>query len=179
LSLATPIEVVPYDPEWERTFDALRRILRHALGEIGVGVEHVGSTAVPGLAAKPIVDLDVVIPSRESLPIAVLRLAAIGYRHQGDLGVSGREAFERDASDVPRDRRGSIWPPHHLYVCAADSPELRRHLLFRDWLRRHREAATGYGRLKRQLAETHRFDREGYTKAKSEFIEAVLREAVG
>jgi GrpB-like predicted nucleotidyltransferase (UPF0157 family) len=151
--------------------------LRRALGGIVVGVEHVGSTAVPGLAAKPIVDLDLVIPSREALPIAVSRLAGLGYRHQGDLGVSGREAFERNASDVPRDGTGRIWPPHHLYVCASDCPELRRHLLFRDWLRSHREVAAEYGKLKRRLAEAHRFDRDRYTKAKSEFIEAALRDA--
>ena len=173
--LNTPIEIVPHDPEWGRTFEALRRVLVQALGEIVVDVEHVGSTAVPRLAAKPIIDVDIVIPSRDALSIAVSRLAALGYRHEGDLGVPGREAFARDASDVPRDGSGRRWPAHHLYVCASDSQELRKHLLFRDWLRRHRAAAEEYGRLKRHLAAAHRFDREAYTKAKSEFIETALR----
>ncbi len=173
--LNTPIEIAPYDPEWGRTFEALRRVLLRALGEIAVGVEHVGSTAVPDLAAKPVVDLDVVIPSRDALVTAVSGLAALGYRHEGDLGVTGREAFARDASDVPRDGSGRSWPAHHLYVCASDSPELRRHLLFRNWLRGHSEAAETYGRLKRLLAAVHRFDRDAYTEAKSEFIETALR----
>jgi GrpB-like predicted nucleotidyltransferase (UPF0157 family) len=171
----TAIEVVPYDPEWPRTFEVLQASLRRALGDIVVEVEHVGSTAVPGLAAKPILDLDVVIPSRDSLPVAVSRLAALGYRHEGDLGVSGREAFARDASDVPRDGSRREWPPHHLYACAADSPELRRHLVFRDWLRRDRAAADEYARLKQRLAVTHRFDRDAYTNSKSEFIKTALR----
>jgi GrpB-like predicted nucleotidyltransferase (UPF0157 family) len=171
----TSIEVVPYDPGWGRTFEALRRVLLRALGEIAADVEHVGSTAVPDLAAKPVIDLDVVVPSRDALATALSGLAALGYRHEGDLGVPGREAFARDASDVPRDGSGRSWPAHHLYVCASDSPELRRHLRFRDWLRRHSAAAEEYGRLKRRLAAVHRFDRDAYARAKSEFIETALR----
>lgn len=90
-----------------------------ALGEeLALAVEHVGSTAVPGLAAKPVVDIDAVVPSAEDVPLAVERLERAGYRHEGDLGIPGREAFEPPA-DAP-------W--HHLYVLAADSEELRRHL---------------------------------------------------
>jgi GrpB-like predicted nucleotidyltransferase (UPF0157 family) len=105
-------------------------------------------------------------------------LAALGYRHEGDLGVSGREAFAR-TDDVPRDGSGRIWPSHHLYVCAADSPELRRHLVFRDWLRANPGAAARYGSLKLRLAAAYRFDRDGYTAAKTAFIGAVLREGIG
>jgi GrpB-like predicted nucleotidyltransferase (UPF0157 family) len=173
-----PVVVMPYDPEWGRAFEALRRVLLQAVGEIVVGVEHVGSTSVPGLAAKPIIDVDAVIPSRKVLPIAVHRLAALGYRHEGDLGVSGREAFAR-ADDVPRDGSGRIWLSHHLYVCATDSPELRRHLAFRDWLRTNAGAADRYGSLKLRLAAAYRFDRDRYTAAKTAFIDAVLREAIG
>ncbi len=174
-----PLVVVSYDPEWPRAFEALRRVLVKALAEIAVGVEHVGSTAVPNLGAKPIIDIDAVIPSREALSIAVHRLAGLGYRHQGDLGVSGRVAFARDeATDVPRDGSGRNWPAHHLYVCASDSRELRRHLLFRDWLRSNPAAAAEYGSLKRRLSATYRLDRDGYTSAKTEFIEAALREAL-
>ena len=175
----TPLVVVPYDPDWPRAFDAVQHVLRKALAEIAVGVEHVGSTAVPVLAAKPIIDIDVVIPSRGALSAAAHRLSGLGYRHQGDLEVSGREAFTRDdATDVPRDGSGRIWPVHHLYVCASDSRELCRHLLFRDWLRGNPTAAAEYGKLKLGLAEKYRFDRDGYTNAKTEFIETALRDAL-
>jgi len=91
--LQRPVVVVSYDPEWPAIFKALRDVYRRALGDLATAIEHVGSTAVPGLDAKPIIDIDVVIPSRSRLPEVIARLMALGYGHQGDLGVSGREAF--------------------------------------------------------------------------------------
>jgi GrpB-like predicted nucleotidyltransferase (UPF0157 family) len=173
-----PVIVVPYDPLWAESFAALERLWRAALGESAVDVHHVGSTAVPGLAAKPIVDVDVEIPSRAVLPEVVRRLATLGYRHGGDNGVPGRESFERDgAADVPRDGGGRHWPHHNLYVCASDCEELRRHLRFRDWLRAHPETAAEYGALKLRLAELHRYDRDSYIEGKTALVEAVLAAA--
>jgi mannose-6-phosphate isomerase-like protein (cupin superfamily) len=111
--------------------------------------------------------MDVVIASRDDLPRVIAALGRIGYVHRGDLGVVGREAFEAPQG-LPR---------HHLYVCSADSPELRRHLLFRDYLRAHEEAALDYAALKRDLSERYRDDREAYTDGKSEFVEGVLQQA--
>lgn len=170
-----PVVIVPYDPQWPVIFEALKNVYRSALGGLAVEIEHVGSTAVPGLAAKPIIDVDVVIPSREMLSDAIRRLADLGYRHQGDLGVPGREAFAADgADDVPRDGSGRHWPAHHLYVCASDCQELHRHLLFRDWLRTHPAGAAEYGILKQHLAQIYRDDRDGYTEAKTGFVAAAL-----
>src|SRR5262245_7057698 len=130
------VVVTAYDPEWPRMFESFREVYQRALGELALAIEHVGSTSVAGLAAKPIIDIDVVIPSRNDLPSAVMRLALLGYRHEGDVGVPGREAFGRDGDEeVPRDGSGRRWPAHHLYVCALDSKELERHLKFRNWLR--------------------------------------------
>jgi GrpB-like predicted nucleotidyltransferase (UPF0157 family) len=172
------VVVVPFDPEWPMTFEALRTVYASVLSGHVAAIEHVGSTAVTGLAAKPIIDIDVVIRSRDALAEVVSRLAAVGYRHQGDLGVSGREAFSRNgAEDVPREGTARRWPDHNLYACAADCPELRRHLLFRDWLRGHPGRAAEYGALKQHLAQVHREDRDAYTLGKTEFIEAVLAEA--
>jgi GrpB-like predicted nucleotidyltransferase (UPF0157 family) len=173
-----PVVVVAFDPEWPMMFEALRGVYARVLGGHVEAIEHVGSTAVTGLAAKPIIDIDVVIRSRDALTDVVSRLGAVGYRHQGDLGVPGREAFSRNgAEDVPRDIAARRWPDHNLYVCAADCPELSRHLLFRDWLRAHPLRAAQYGALKQRLAQVHCEDRDAYTLAKTEFIEAVLREA--
>ena len=163
--MSVPVIVVDYDPAWPQLFEQLRDRVVAALGDLVVAVEHVGSTAVPGLPAKPIIDLDVVIPAIADLPAAIERLATLGYVHRGDLGITGREAFSR-----PPDT-----PPHHLYVCARDSAELRRHLLFRDYLRAHPEDARAYGALKRQLAARFRDDREAYTEAKTAFVADILR----
>lgn len=87
-------------------------------------IEHVGSTAVPGLAAKPIIDMDVLLGSATDLPLVIAQLASVGYQHRGDLGVTGREAFRAPPNDLP----------HHLYVCPPRSPEYMRHISFRGYL---------------------------------------------
>lgn len=163
-----PVIIEDYDPTWPEAFTRLRERMEQALGSLALRVEHVGSTSVPGLAAKPIIDLTVVVASREDVAEAIRRLAAIGYVHDGDQGIPGREAFT-----------GPPGPPiHHLYVCAKGNRELQRHLLFRDYLRAHPETARQYGELKKALAERFCTDREGYSQAKTEFVEGVLREAV-
>jgi len=173
-----PVVVVPYDPTWPAKFEALRTALASALGDVAWAIHHVGSTAVPGLPAKPILDVDVEIASREDLVECIRRLARLGYRPLGDLGIAGREAFERDGPDVPRDGRGRSWPEHHLYVCASDAAELRRHLLLRDFLRANPARAAGYAALKQSLAARYREDREGYTRGKSDLIASMLADAV-
>ena len=160
-------------------FESFREVYQVSLGDLAIAIEHVGSTSVPGLAAKPIIDIDVVIQSRDSLPTAVTRLALLGYRHEGDMGVLGREALGPDAGDgVPRDGSSRRWPAHHLYVCASDSIELERHLRFRDWLRSNPAVAADYGALKRRLADVYRDDPDAYTEAKTDFIEAALAQAL-
>lgn len=167
--VSDPIVVVDYDPTWPALFATLRAPVAAALGDLAVAVEHVGSTAVPGLTAKPIIDLDVAIPSADSLQAAINRLAPLGYIHQGDLGIPGRAAF-----DWPRHL-----PQHHLYVCALDNAEYRRHLLLRDYLRTHADAAAAYAALKRQPAARYRTQREAYAEAKGPFVAAVLAQAEG
>jgi GrpB-like predicted nucleotidyltransferase (UPF0157 family) len=169
-----PVEIIDYDPRWPQAFADLKAVLLGRLGDLAMGVEHVGSTAVPSLCSKPIIDLDVVIADRQSLPEAVQRLASLGYVHEGDLGIAGREAFARSAADVPRDDRGRTWPEHHLYVCDKNSAELRRHVAFRDALRADPARATAYGQLKQELARRFRHDRDAYGQGKTAFIESVL-----
>jgi GrpB-like predicted nucleotidyltransferase (UPF0157 family) len=162
---AEPVLVVPYDPGWPATFALLRDRIAPVLGQLAVGIEHVGSTAVAGLAAKPIVDIDVVIRHADDIPEVATRLATLGYTHLGDLGIIGREAF-RATPDLPR---------HHLYVCAAGAITLQAHLSLRDALRADAELAAEYAALKRGLAQRHRDDRDAYSEGKSAFIASVLR----
>jgi GrpB-like predicted nucleotidyltransferase (UPF0157 family) len=153
-----------YDPGWPNVFSELAARAMGALGSLAVGVEHIGSTAVPGLAAKPIIDLDVVIALPSDLAEAIQCLSNLGYVHEGDLGITGREAF-RPPSDMP---------PHHLYVLSAEADELRRHLAFRDALRANGDLRNSYGALKRSLAEEHRQNRGSYTKGKAALITSVV-----
>ncbi|MBV8369813.1 MAG: GrpB family protein [Candidatus Eremiobacteraeota bacterium] len=165
---AEPVVVVPYDPAWPAAFELLRERLAAALGDLAVGIEHVGSTAVPGCDAKPIVDIDVVIRHADELPDVVRQLGALGYAHLGDLGIVGREAFRMPPSDLPR---------HHLYVCAAGAAPLQAHLILRDALRADPNLAAEYGALKRELAQHYRDDRDSYTEGKTAFITSVLLDA--
>jgi GrpB-like predicted nucleotidyltransferase (UPF0157 family) len=174
-----PVVLVPYDPAWPLAFMALSDVYVAKLGELVHVVEHVGSTSVPGLVAKPIIDIDIVMSSETAFSTIVERLSLLGYRHNGDQGVPGRNAFSRDgAADVPRDGTGRQWPLHNLYVLSVDSTELQRHLLFRGWLRSGSDKAARYGALKQHLAEIYREDRDLYCEAKTDFIEAALRESI-
>ena len=143
------------------------RLVRRSLAGVALAVEHIGSTSVPGLAAKPIVDIDVVVRSTEDVPAAIERLRALGYVYQGNKGIPGREAF--------------LWPPestpHHLYVVVEGSRPRTDHIQFRNYLRQHPDAAAEYASLKKALAERYGEDRLGYTEAKTEFVTDALRAA--
>jgi GrpB-like predicted nucleotidyltransferase (UPF0157 family) len=159
------VRVVDYDPAWPDVFTSLRERIRPAVEDLALAIEHVGSTAVPGLAAKPVIDLDVVV-RRSAVPEGIRRLAGLGYEPRGDLGIPDREAF--------RPPPGS--PRHHLYLCPVDSRALANHLTIRDHLRSHPAAARAYAELKRSLA--HRFpdDIDAYVEGKSAFLLEILRE---
>ncbi|GHV32389.1 hypothetical protein FACS18949_03150 [Clostridia bacterium] len=137
-----PIVVEPYNPLWEAAFAALNAKLRSMVEGLAVAIHHVGSTSVPGLAAKPILDVDIEIADMSVFPQIKEQLAKLGYRYEGDYGIAGREAFKYDDSE---------FMTHHLYVCPSDSAELRRHLTLRDYLRSHSDAVREYGELKRGI----------------------------
>jgi len=159
------ITVVAYDPAWPAQFNELRSMILPAVGDAAVAIEHVGSTAVPGLAAKPIIDIDVVVASPAMVSVAIERLAVIGYEHQGNLGVEGREAFKNSPGSLR----------HHLYVCTQGGTALHNHLSLRDYLRSNPDAAAKYGRLKAQLAMRFPADIDRYIDGKTDFILEVLR----
>lgn len=160
------VHIADYDPQWPQLFEELRQRVLCAMGAIVIAVEHVGSTSVPNLAAKPIIDLDVLVRS-EDVPAAIAALEQLGYRHEGNLGVAGREAFRWTA-------RG---PEHHLYVCPEGSHAFRRHIALRDYLRTHPDDAREYEQLKRRLANQHRDDRTRYQDSKCAFVESLTKKA--
>src|SRR6185295_14850887 len=146
------IVVVDYDPGWPLVFDELRSQIWPVVEDIALAVEHVGSTSVPGLAAKPIIDISVVVSTDADIPAAIDQLATLGYAHRGNLGIEGREAFD-SPERLPR---------HHLYACPRDSFALANHLAVRDHLRTHPETAREYGELKKRLAREFPHDIDHY-----------------
>ncbi|MBQ3412905.1 MAG: GrpB family protein [Oscillospiraceae bacterium] len=162
------VTVLPYSDQWERDFLKIKDEIKSALGELAESIEHVGNTSVRGLSAKPVIDIDVVISDSSVLSDVIAALGRIGYQHEGDLGITGRKAFRYDGKDHLQ--------KHHLYVCTEDSPELRRHIAFRDYLRSHPEAAAEYSRIKEEGAALYPEDIDRYIEYKTPFIEKIYRE---
>lgn len=168
-----------YRQHWAVDFLAIKTVISAVLRHKSVTIEHIGSTAVPGLAAKPIIDIDLVIRHPEEFAPIKSKLEALGYYHNGDQGIPDREVFKRRAADLKHPVLDVI--PHHLYVCPFDSEELQRHLLFRDYLIKNPAARRQYADLKFEIAKIAGQDRKLYAKLKEtrarEFILAGLEQA--
>ena len=164
------VTVLPYDKAWRSAFEDIRQELAAALGDDCIGIEHVGSTSVEGLSAKPCIDIDVIIRDYTVFDTVVQKLASIGYIHEGDLGIEGREAFR--CADKPH------LYTHHLYVCPRLSRELHRHITFRNFLRSNPQAAQRYGMVKETAAQLFPDDIDGYMEYKAACI-AQLYELCG
>lgn len=158
------VEVVPYDPEWPRVFERLHGELAPALAGVRASIDHVGSTAVPGLDAKPVIDVSVGVAEAGDVPRAIEALSTLGYEHRGDLGIRGREAFIAPAGSVR----------HNLYVCVAGNTAHTNHLHVRDALRGSASLRRRYGALKRALAAAHAGDIDAYTRAKTDLLMEIL-----
>jgi GrpB-like predicted nucleotidyltransferase (UPF0157 family) len=158
------VAVVPWDPGWSAAFERVASELRRALDDVpGAVVEHVGSTSVPSLAAKPVLDVDVIVPASE-VPAAIAALERVGYRHRGDLGIPQREAFHAPDDGVPR----------HVYVCVAGTLHVRNHLAVREVLRRRPDLRDAYADVKLALAADPGMDIDTYIAGKSEVLQRVL-----
>lgn len=159
--------VVPYNKQWPKEFEKIKVEIFAALGQLAVSIEHVGSTSVQGLWAKPIIDIDIVIPDNKFLPQVIDKLKNIDYQYEGNFGIEGREAFRYD--NKPE------FMLHHLYVCTLNSKELKRHLAFRDFLRTHSDAVAAYSQVKREGAVLFPENIDAYIQHKSPIIEKIYR----
>lgn len=160
------VDVVPYSPAWPAEFAQIAKGLAQPLRHVATArVEHVGSTSVPGLAAKPILDIDVIVEGHE-MSAAVAALESIGYVHRGDLGLVDREAF-RAPDDAPR---------RNVYVCRANTLHVRNHLAVRDVLRARNDLRDMYGAVKLSLAAEPEMNIDSYIARKSATLQKVLAE---
>ena len=170
MSTDAPVEIVSYDRHWPGRFQAERELLLDALGPwlAARSIEHIGSTAVPGLAAKPVIDIMAGVESLEGSRAALVVLERLDYC----WAPYRAEVMHWLCKPSPAHRT------HHLHLVPLGSRLWTEQLAFRDYLRAHADVADEYAALKRRLADTHRFDREAYTAAKAPFVKRVLAEAL-
>jgi len=159
--------VHPYNDQWKNEFIKIKNLLKNLLNDSVIAIEHVGSTSVEGLSAKPIIDIDIVIENYDMFDEVKSKLQTLGYYHEGDLGIKDREAFAYDNKPELM--------THHLYVCPIYSEELNRHIVFRDYLRTHDEDKELYGKVKLESAKLYPNDIDKYLLAKSPCIEEIYR----
>ncbi|MDR6667932.1 GrpB family protein [Rhizobium sp. 1399] len=162
--MPTLVELSAFDPNWTNDFSAAEVLLRATLGKYVVSVDHIGSTAVPGLAAKPIIDIDITLSSLDDVPDASAELVKRGFESRGNRYDDDVWAF--------------LWkrriPQLRVYLCPPSNRTHERRMLFRDYLRQHEEVATEYAVLKRRLADQFPYDGDRYTSEKSAFISEIV-----
>jgi len=156
------IIVVPHDENWTHEFEKIKDEVFPVIEDLITSIEHVGSTSVKGLFAKPIIDMNIVIDNNDILPTIIQRLAQIGYIHIGDLGINGREAFKYTNKQHLME--------HHLYVCPKNSMEHKRQVAFRDHLRLHPADCEKYSKTKIEMAKKFPHDIDGYINGKEPVI---------
>jgi GrpB-like predicted nucleotidyltransferase (UPF0157 family) len=156
------VRVVPYDTSWPARYAAEALRIRAALGELVTGIHHIGSTSVPGLHAKPIIDVLVEVADLGGLDARSAEMEKLGYEAKGEFGISGRRYFRRD------DERGER--THQVHAFSAAARQLERHLAFRDYLIAHPEVAREYVELKQRLVAQFSNDINGYWSGKDSFI---------
>ena len=155
--------VTSYDKSWKSAFEAIKQEIESAIGDLILGIEHVGSTSVEGMSAKPCIDIDVIIKDYSVFDKVIGKLESIGYTHEGDLGIKDREAFKY--TNKPHLMK------HHLYVCPQYSEELHRHITFRNFLRDNTDAVKKYSQVKETAAKLFPNDIDKYIEYKSPCIE--------
>ena len=157
------VMVLPYDANWKTDFQKIKTEIAPVLDGLIMGIEHVGSTSVEGMSAKPCIDIDVIIKDYSIFDAVASKLKTIGYIHEGNLGIEEREAFKYAAKPHLLS--------HHLYVCPQKSKELYRHIMFRDYLRKNPEAVKRYSAAKEEAAQLFSDDINKYMAYKASCIE--------
>jgi len=165
------VEIVDYDPKWSTSYENEKTLILTVVGHIITAIEHIGSTAVLGLGAKPTIDIMVSVRRLSDAKKCIKPLSSIGYEHQPQHETSMPERRFFRKGEPPKEQH------YHLHMVEKESDFWKRHLLFRDYLRTHPETAQEYYKLKKELASKYGTNREGYTEAKTSFIESVVAKA--
>ena len=168
MTVGAAVELVPYDPNWPDDFERIREQLQRLVAPYAVTITHIGSTSIPGLAAKPLIDIDIILRGSADVPAATQILLNQGYEPRGNRYDDEVWAFMR--------RDGM--PPERVYLCPPNNRTHEHRMIFRDYLRGHSAEAAAYEKLKLELAKTYRHDGDRYTAEKRHFIEVIIEKAV-
>jgi len=163
------VEVVPHNPSWRSKFEDESKQIALALGENVVTIHHIGSTSIPNIYAKPVIDFLVEVKDIAKVDEQSSAIAALGYEVMGEFGIPGRRYFRKQNEDIRT---------HNVHTFEVNSPEIIRHLAFRDYMIAHPEAAQKYSELKRQLAQQYPNDINGYMDGKDSFIKEMEQKAL-
>lgn len=157
------VRLEKYSPEWKMLYEKEEKLLRDSVGEYIIDIQHIGSTSIPDIVAKPIIDIGIAIANFEEWQRLIEPIQNLGYKYKGENGIPRRHYF------VKGDPR-----THHLHILEINSDEWKKHITFRDSLRKNKELADEYTRIKTELAEKFRNDRLAYTEGKTDFVQYVL-----
>ena len=164
-----------YNPNWANYFEKIKEVINSSIFNYILDIQHVGSTAVPNLAAKPIIDIDIIYGKESDFDYIKTTLEKLGYYHNGNQGIEGREVFKRNGKIVDEILDKIT---HHLYVCKSNCLELQRHILFRDYLRKDKLTCKFYEKLKYKIAEETQNNKANYAALKqlkaNPFIDYVI-----
>ncbi len=162
------VKVVPHNPNWPNLFRAEADRIAAVLGQEVIAIHHIGSTAIPGIKAKPVLDFLIEVRDIDQIDDFNAEMIKLGYQPRGEYGIPGRRYFSKKTSSTST---------HHLHTFQSGNPEVERHLNFRDYMRAHPEDAQTYSRLKEELARKFPEDIEGYIEGKGGFIKEIDKKA--
>lgn len=163
------VEVVPHNPKWRDAFEVESKYIADVLGENCVAIHHIGSTAIPGISAKPIIDILVEVQDITKVDEQNSVMKSLGYEVMGEYGIPCRRFFRKDSKEDVR--------THHIHIFEIGSPQIARHLAFRDYMIAHPEDAQKYSELKRDLAEKYPHNIDEYMDGKDSFIKEIDKKA--
>ena len=163
------VELKPYNPQWNAFYIQEEELISSAITDFLIEIQHIGSTAIPDIVAKPIIDIAVAIDSLRNIEKIIAPLEGVGYIYRGEQGIPDRHLFVKGGED---------FRTHHLHVMDKTHYEWKKHIVFRDYLRNHPEEAKRYSELKMKLAKEFENDRESYTENKSTFIQNILEQVL-
>ena len=164
------VEVVPYNPQWKQEFNSESQKIQKILADNVVIIHHIGSTAIPNIYAKPVIDFLIEVKNINLISQQTLAMEKLGYEAMGEFGLVGRRYFRKENPSGIR--------THHVHIYQTNSPEIKRHLAFRDYMLAHTQDAEQYSQLKQELARKYPNDIESYMDSKDEFVKRMEKKAI-
>jgi GrpB-like predicted nucleotidyltransferase (UPF0157 family) len=164
------VEVVTYNPEWPQMYDEESHKISSLLSSEIVSIHHIGSTAIPGIFAKPVIDILVVVEDIDKIDNYNPQMASTGYIPRGEYGIPGRRFFIKPSQD---------FRSHHVHIYQTGNPEIEPHFKFRDYMLAHPDDARIYSELKKDLAFKYTYDIDAYVDGKKEYIEGINAKLMG